>query len=158
MAGADIVQTGPVTAIALPRSGGRLGTAGIALALAGAAIAGYLTWVHYADAQAVCVGGGGGCERVQTSDQSELFGLPVAVIGLVNYLAIAGGLMLRAELARAAATALALVGFGFSLYLTYVELFVIDAICQWCVANAVVATALAVVVVVDYLRQGSEPR
>ena len=44
--------------------------------------------------------------------------------------------------AASAASLLALVGFGFSAYLTYLELFVIDAICQWCVASAVLMTIL----------------
>jgi len=91
---------------------------------------------------------------VQSSDQSELVGIPVAVLGLVNYVLIAGGLLIRSELARLLATTLALVGFGFTVYLTYVELFVIDTICQWCVLNAVVATALAVVATVAFLRSG----
>jgi uncharacterized membrane protein len=132
---------------------GRPPIAALALALLGAAVAGYLTWVHYADSLPVCVGGSGGCERVQSSDQSELVGIPVAVIGLVNYLLIAAGLLLRTDGARLVATALALVGFGFSAYLTYVELFVIDAICQWCVANAIIATALAAVVTAGFLRE-----
>jgi len=121
----------------------RLRWAAIAVALAGIGVAGYLTWVHYGDLEPFCVGGGGGCERVQSSEQSELLGIPVAVLGLANYLLIATCLIAGGERTRALATALALAGFGFSVYLTYVELFVIDAICQWCIANAVLATILA---------------
>jgi uncharacterized membrane protein len=114
------------------------------LAAVGIAIAGYLTWVHYADIEPICAGGGGGCEKVQTSSYAELAGVPVAVIGLVGYLAILGSLLVPGEAGRMGGAVLALVGFGFSVYLTYLELFEIDAICQWCVASAVVMTALAV--------------
>jgi uncharacterized membrane protein len=115
-----------------------------ALAAVGTAIAAYLTWVHYADIEPICAGGGGGCEKVQTSSYAELAGVPVAVIGLVGYLAILASLLVPGEPGRMGGAVLALVGFGFSAYLTYLELFEIDAICQWCVASAVVMTALAV--------------
>ncbi len=49
--------------------------------------------------------------------------------------------LLRGDIARIAGFATALVGFGYSLYLTYLELFTIDAICQWCVASAVLMTS-----------------
>jgi uncharacterized membrane protein len=121
------------------------------LALIGVAIAGYLTWVHYAGLSPVCVGGGGGCERVQSSRWAELAGVPVAVLGLAGYIAILASLALPEEEGALAAAFLSLVGFGFSVWLTYVELVKIDAICQWCVASAVIMTALAVVSVVRLL-------
>jgi uncharacterized membrane protein len=117
-------------------------TLGIAaLSVVGAAIAGYLTWVHYAELQPFCVGGGGACERVQSSPYAKLAGLPVAVLGLAGYLAVLGSLALPD---RSVTAFLALVGAGFSVYLTYVELAVVHAVCQWCVASAVVMTAVAV--------------
>jgi uncharacterized membrane protein len=130
----------------------RLRLAGLGLALAGIAIASYLTWVHYADTQAVCVGGGGGCERVQTSEYAEVAGVPVAVIGLIGYVAMLAAIATPGESAMLAAALGGLAGFGFRAYLTYLELFVIDAICQWCVASAVVMTALAAIAVARYLR------
>jgi uncharacterized membrane protein len=123
-----------------------------ALALVGIAIAGYLTWVHYAGLEPVCVGGGGGCERVQSSRWAELAGIPVAVLGLGGYVAILASLALPEEQGASVAAFLALVGFGFSAWLTYVEIAKIDAICQWCVASAVVMTALALVSVARILR------
>jgi uncharacterized membrane protein len=131
---------------------------GLGLAVAGIGVAGYLTWVHYADLETVCVGGGGGCERVQSSEYAELAGIPVALLGLVGYLAIAAAIALPGEAARMAAALLALAGAGFSLYLTYLELFEIDAICQWCVASAVLMCALAVVTLLRLRDTGaSEP-
>lgn len=126
----------------------RLTGATAALSVLGAAIAGYLTWVHYAELQPYCVGGGNACERVQSSPYAELAGIPVAVLGLAGYLAILASLALSD---RSVTAFLALVGFGFSAYLTYLELAVIHAICQWCVASAVVMTALAGVAVARLL-------
>jgi uncharacterized membrane protein len=130
----------------------RLRTAIAVLALVGTAIATYLTYVHYADVKALCVSGGGGCEKVQTSEFSKLAGIPVAVLGLVGYVLILASLWVRGEAGVMAGALLALAGFGFSAYLTYRELFTIDAICQWCVASAIVMTALAVLTVWRLLR------
>jgi uncharacterized membrane protein len=123
------------------------------LALMGVGIAGYLTWVHYAGLEPLCVGGGGGCEKVQTSRWAELAGVPVAVLGLAGYVGILATLALPGELGRTLAAFLALVGVGFSAWLTYVELAKIHAICQWCVASAVVMALLAVVTVMRVLRE-----
>ena len=119
----------------------RLTVAVAVLSLAGAAVSGYLTWVHFAELQPFCVGGGGGCERVQSSPYAKLGGVPVAIVGLAGYLAVLASLALPE---RSVTAFLALVGAGFSAYLTYLELAVIDAVCQWCVASAMIMTALAV--------------
>ena len=113
-----------------------------AIALVGVAVAGYLVYVHYAGIEPICAASGG-CERVQSSSYAKLAGIPVAAIGLGGYSAILAATLLRSEAARLVASWLALVGFGFSLYLTYLELFEINAICQWCVASAVLMAALA---------------
>jgi uncharacterized membrane protein len=131
-----------------------LDVAAWALVLIGLGIAGYLTWVHYAGLDPVCVGGGGGCERVQSSTYADVAGIPVALLGLIGYALIGLSMLPRDERARLAGAALALAGFGFSAYLTYLEFAVIDAVCQWCVASAVTMTALAVVMVTRSLRTG----
>jgi uncharacterized membrane protein len=115
------------------------------LALIGVGIAGYLTWVHYAGLQPFCVGGGGSCERVQSSQWSELAGVPVALLGLIGYVLLLGSLLLPEDTGRTAAALLALVGAGFSAWLTYVEIAKIGAICQWCAASAVLMGLLAIV-------------
>lgn len=127
----------------------------LGLAALGLAIAGYLTYVHYAGVPPVCTAGGG-CEKVQTSHWAKLSGVPVAVIGLAGYAAILAALALPGEAARMTATGLAVAGAGFSAYLTYLELFDIHAICQWCVASAVVMAALAVLALVRTLRAEDE--
>ncbi len=114
------------------------------LALVGVAVAAYLTWVHYAGAEPLCVAGGGACEKVQTSDQSELLGLPVAVLGLGAYIALFASALTRGEIARIGGAFVAVAGVAFSAYLTYAELFIIEAICQWCVLSALLMVALGV--------------
>jgi uncharacterized membrane protein len=139
----------------------RLRIAVAALSLAGIAVAGYLTWVHYADLEPICAGGSGGCEKVQSSDYAELAGVPVALLGLIGYGAILSSLALPGDAGRFTGALLALAGFGFSAWLTYVELFEIDAICQWCVASAVIMTALAALTSLRILaapQAGSAPR
>jgi uncharacterized membrane protein len=125
----------------------------IVLSVIGIAIAGYLTWVHYGHLEVICVSGGGGCEKVQSSDYAELAGIPVAVLGLIGYVGILGSvLVLERELGKLVSAFLALVGFGFSMYLTWAELFRINAICQWCVASATIMTILMVLTLVRLLR------
>jgi uncharacterized membrane protein len=114
------------------------------VALAGMAIAGYLTWVHYDEAALVCVAGGG-CETVQQSSYAELAGVPVALLGLLGYAAIFALVLWDTPNARLGAAAFAVVGLAFSVYLIVLQLFVIDAVCVWCLANDVlIAPVLAV--------------
>jgi uncharacterized membrane protein len=123
-----------------------LRVAAILIALAGIGVAGYLTWTHYAGETAACPIGGGGCETVQESEYAELVGVPVALLGLLAYAAILALVVWDTPSARLGAAALALTGLLFSGYLLVVQLFVIDAICIWCLANdAVIAPALALV-------------
>lgn len=117
------------------------------LALFGLAVSIYLAWVHLADVEPVCTGVSD-CEKVQNSDYAELAGIPVAVIGIAGYAAILLSLLTRVELT----VLLAYVAAGFSAYLTWAELFEIEAICQWCVASAVASAAIAVLATLLALR------
>ena len=130
----------------------QLRLAAAALALAGLAISVYLSVTWYEDTIPACVGGGGGCERVQTSDYADLSGVPIALLGGIGYALILVSLAVPGDGGRLAGALMSLVAFGFSLYLTYLELFVIDAICQWCVASAVVTVLLAVITVARVIR------
>ena len=87
----------------------------------------------------------GGCETVQHSRDAELAGIPVAALGLVAYATILGLVLLDTPTLRVVAAALSAVALAFSLYLLALQLFVIDAICSWCVGNEVIALALAAV-------------
>jgi uncharacterized membrane protein len=123
------------------------------LTLGGVGIAGYLTYVHYAGLHPVC-GISHGCETVQTSSYAYLAGIPVALLGLVAYLLILIALRRQGDNALFTGYVLTLVGFGFSLYLTYREVFTIHAICSWCVSSAIVFTLLAVVQTMRVLGAG----
>jgi uncharacterized membrane protein len=124
----------------------------LGLAALGFGIAAYLTYVHYRGIKVACLAGGGGCEQVQASAYSKLAGIPVATIGLVGYTVIIITLVVPGERARLATAGATIVGWAFSAYLTYRELFTIHAICQWCVASAVIMTALMALAIVRYLR------
>ena len=123
------------------------------LALVGFCIALYL-WFYKIGIIGKLQCGSGSCEYVQTSRYGALFGVPVACYGVAGYaiifaVAIAG--LQPSQLKRRwPATALALlsaVGFLFTLYLTGIELFVLHAICRWCVGSAVVMTVIAAIAV-----------
>jgi uncharacterized membrane protein len=131
----------------------RLRTAAIVCCALGIAIAGYLTYVHYAGISPVCEIAHG-CEKVQTSKWSEVAGVPVALLGLLGYAGILAALFVPGENGLLAAAGQAIVGFGFSAYLTYREIFTIDAICIWCVASAVLMAVLAVITVLRLLWAG----
>ncbi len=122
------------------------------LALAGLAIAAYLTYVRYAGDTPYCIAGEGGCETVQRSDYAKLAGIPVSVLGLIAYAALLTTALVGGRTAAAVGAGIAISGTAFSAWLLYAQLALIDAICQWCVANDVVI-ALAAVAAVLRLRQ-----
>lgn len=144
---------------AVPRSttvDRRLRLAICVLALIGIGIGTYLTYVHYEGLKVLCLSSGG-CETVQSSKYAKLDGIPVAVLGLAGYIGILLSLALRGDTGRAAGFGLALVGFLFSMYLTYRELFTIKAICQWCVGSAVLMTLLLILTAIRLLRYEPPP-
>jgi uncharacterized membrane protein len=124
----------------------------IVLTVLGVALASYLTYVHYAEIKPLCTAGNA-CIKVQSSVYSKLAGVPVALIGLIGYVAILGSLLVpENENSRLATMALTLVGFGFSAYLTYRELFSIHAICEECATSAGILTVLMGLSVWRFLR------
>lgn len=119
------------------------------LCVVGLAVAGYLAYVEATGAEATC-GPIGDCNTVQQSPYSRLFGvLSIGVFGLIGYVALittwALARFARGRTAQAATVALfvvALVGTLFSIYLTFLEPFVIGATCAWCLTSAVLMTAV----------------
>lgn len=129
----------------------------IGLTLLGLGVASYLTYVHYSGAEVPCPRGGG-CETVQHSAYSKLADIPVALIGLLGYIAILASLLAReTETTRLATVTFTVIGFGFSAYLTSRELFSIHAICWWCVSSAVIMTLLLGLSIWRFLRGGELP-
>ena len=134
----------------------RIRRAMIALTVIGLGVATYLTVVHYVGFSALaCTGGHGGhssCQTVQSSQWSKLAGVPVALIGLLGYIAILGSLFVRdRDDTRLATLGLTTIGFGFSAYLTYREAASIHAYCEWCLSSAVIMTILFVCAIARYL-------
>jgi len=130
----------------------------IVLTVAGLGVASYLTYVHYSGIAPVCTAGGS-CLKVQTSIYSKLAGVPVALMGLIGYVLILGSLLVpETETSRMATMALTVVGFGFSAYLTYRELFSIHAVCEWCASSAVILTVLTCLAIWRFLRGNVAPR
>jgi uncharacterized membrane protein len=123
----------------------------LVLAVIGLGVAIYLTYVHYSGTKPACTAGAS-CIKVQTSQWSKLAGVPVALIGLIGYITILGSLLVPdREETRLATLGLTLIGFLFSGYLTYRELFSIHAICEWCASSAVILTILLVCAVIRYV-------
>ena len=127
----------------------RLDLVTLLLSLVGIVLAGYLTIVHYRENLLVC--GISSCHTVQASKYAVFLGIPVAVLGLAMYVALAIlalvrlWLPFREEQATYGLFILAFAGVLFSGYLTAIELWVINAICQWCVVSAILVTVIAVI-------------
>lgn len=118
--------------------------AALLLGLAASGIALYLTIVHYQHDLLVC--STGGCETVQQSKYATIGPVPIAILGLIAAAIMLGAAVLRIvrrDLALPATIVIftmAAIGFGYEIYLTYLEIWVLEAICQWCVAFATVIT------------------
>ena len=116
------------------------------LASLGAAISAYILYVRETNGSLVC--STGGCETVQSSSYAELLGLPVAALGLAGFVVLLAAALARGDWARLVNATVALAAFLFAAYLLTVQLVVLDAICQWCVATDVLTTALAALALV----------
>jgi uncharacterized membrane protein len=127
------------------------------LSLAGLFISGYLYLYKIGKIGSLACGTGS-CETVQLSSWSRFAGLEVSLIGVLGYASLLGLSLASLQAGayrqwpvRAMAVA-AGIGVLFTLYLTYVELFVIHAICRWCVASGVIVLAIFVVALLDQRR------
>jgi uncharacterized membrane protein len=119
------------------------------LAIAGLGVSVYLTIAHYTTAVTLACPNTGAinCEKVTSSPESKVFGIPVAVLGLAFYLFLVaimtpwGWRSGRREVALARLLSL-VVGIGFVLYLVYAEVFQIGNICLWCTSVHVITLIL----------------
>jgi uncharacterized membrane protein len=114
-----------------------------AIAFVAALGIGVATYIAIADSGGgapTCLAGGHGCQTVAESSYSHIAGVNVAIFGIVGYILLLASAFFVSDYVRLGAFAVALGGFGFSIYLTYLEIFKIEAICQWCVASAVLMT------------------
>lgn len=115
---------------------------------------GYLRYVQQTGGTLVC--STGGCETVQNSSYADVLGVPVAGLGLLGFLGLLAPALARGDWARVAQATLALAASFFSAYLLYIQVGVIDAICQWCLATDVLTTAVAALALLR-LRFGAAP-
>jgi uncharacterized membrane protein len=112
------------------------------LAALGIGVATYIAIADSGGGSPVCLAGGTGCKTVAESSYSHLAGVNIAVFGIIGYVLLLASAFFAADLARFGGFVIALGGFGYSVFLTYLELFKIEAVCQWCVASAVLMTIL----------------
>ncbi len=125
------------------------------LCVLGIGVAGYLAWTYLEEVDPYC-GGTHGCADVQHSPYADVAGIPVPVIGIAGYVFLLALSLLRGRVGQELEFYLptlsfgaALIGVLFSAYLTCLEAFVIRAWCYWCVASAVIMTAVWVLCIVD---------
>jgi uncharacterized membrane protein len=119
------------------------------LSVIGLGVSLYLTYVEFTQSRALC-GPVGDCNAVQSSPYAKLFGVvPIGLVGAIGYIAILFAWLWRrirsdalARIAGPVMFGMALFGMLFSIYLTYLELFVIHAVCIWCLSSAVIISVL----------------
>jgi uncharacterized membrane protein len=120
------------------------------LSLVGLGIAAYLAYVEITHVEAIC-GPIGECNFVQSSPYARILGIPVAVLGMLHYLTIGllwvGQRYQAGRLANLTMLGLTLFGTLFSIYLTCLEIFVVRAVCTWCLGSAVVTTTMLLLVI-----------
>jgi len=129
----------------------------LVLCVLGLGVAGYLTFEHYTASRTLACSDNGAinCLKVTTSSYSKVLGVPVALLGLLFFVAMTAlclPVFWRATNpnVRRVRLAAAAVGMVSVLYLVWVELFRVDAICLWCTAVHVLTFALFAVVVIEF--------
>jgi len=147
-----VAMIASLVAVPIMISKGLLGSAPAwlipAFAVVGIGVSIYLGSVEASGVDAVC-GPVGDCNAVQQSEYASIFGVPIGILGVVGYgVLLAGWIASRvakgifADLGLILAGAIALGGTLFSVYLTFLEPFVIGATCMWCLTSAVAITGL----------------
>jgi uncharacterized membrane protein len=112
------------------------------LAALGIGVAAYIAISESGGGTPVCLAGGHGCATVAKSSYAHVAGVNIAIFGVVGYLVLLASAFFANDVARFGGFVVALGGFGYSVFLTYVELFKIEAVCQWCLASAILMTIL----------------
>jgi uncharacterized membrane protein len=112
------------------------------VAAIGIGVATYITIADSGGGAPACLAGGTGCETVASSSYSHIAGVNIAIFGIIGYIFLLASAFFANDAARFGGFAVSLGGFGFSVYLTYLEIFKIEAICQWCVSSAILMTIL----------------
>lgn len=128
------------------------------LALLGVLVSAYMTVYKLTDNQTMCLGNGG-CSVVNSSVYSEIYGIPVALIGVAGYLAILAVLFQHGRsnvLGKNGALfvfGLCLAGFLFTVYLVFVEIALIHALCPFCITSQIIMTLLFILALIRLMRE-----
>ena len=120
----------------------------------------YLTWIKLSHNETLCAPGLGDCFTVNTSRYSEIFGIPIAIFGMATYLSIIAILVFEnrvnflKEYGTLALFGISLVGVLYSIYLSYLEEFVLHAWCPYCILSAIVITVIFVISIIRLKEEG----
>lgn len=128
------------------------------LSLLGLGVSAFLAYEYALPTPIICPLGGSGCETVKNSVYSNLLGIPLPYWGMTFYLIMTGLIFLIIEkgttkLLKKLLLTVAISGLLFSIYLTALEEFVINAYCFWCVISAIITTVIFVVTVIIFLQK-----
>jgi uncharacterized membrane protein len=142
----------PINPTPIKKTGHAIYWITFALTCLGALDAIYLLVYKLTNNNAMCLGNGG-CHDVNFSSYSEIGGIPVSVFGILAFLAIAGILLLEPRFkfvkdnGSLAVFGISLAGVAFTAYLTWLEIYVIHAICPFCVATAVIIALIFILTI-----------
>ena len=123
------------------------------LALLGLGITGYLSWTELMGDAPSCVIGGG-CATVQNSEYAQIFGVSLSYLGFITYALMLASAIIPGFWGRLLGIVTSVGGVLFSLWLLYAELFLIEAICPWCVASLVVMILALAVAITRVVKAG----
>src|SRR5512139_2288572 len=130
----------------------------LVLTVVGLLVAVYMTIYKWTNNNSMCLGSGD-CSTVNASPYSEIYGIPVALVGVGGYAAILLLLLMdsRNNFVRQNGTllifGLSLTGFIFTVYLVYIEFAVLDAICPFCLTSQIVMTIIFILSIIRLIRQ-----
>ena len=136
----------------------RLSQLAILLAIVGLLVSIYMTIYKITSNDSMCIGSGD-CKTVNASRYAEVYGIPVAVLGVAGYSAILAVLFLERkpgffqENGTLLFFGLSLTGFLFTLYLIFVEVALIKAYCPFCITSQTVMTIIFIISVIRLVRQ-----
>jgi uncharacterized membrane protein len=131
------------------------------LACLGVLDATYLLIYKLTNNPSLCLGSGG-CHNVNFSPYSEIGGIPVSVFGMVAFIVIVVILLLEPRVkivqdnGSLAIFGISLAGVAFSAYLTWLEIYVIHAICPFCVASAIIISLIFILAIIRLVKQPAQ--
>jgi uncharacterized membrane protein len=132
----------------------KINTIAVVASIIGFIDSAYLTIIKFTHSPIYCTPGLGNCEAVQNSQWSTIWGIPIALFGALAYLLLVfcfifeKRIRLLKQYFHYVVFGITFFGFLYSLYLTYLELFVLHAICQWCILSAICMTAVFIVTII----------